>query len=341
MTTSVTEEPVTLQSIRVRDDWEFAQLYWSEETGRVFIVSGWGSWSYTWPPAHIGGDGSLRSFLTQIHQDYAGGKFLAGSYMVYSSERTRHRVMAELDSLEKEGGSELDFFEERELLEDEIESFDHWFFVTKLPDASQFRGRRTQPCFLSVLGAYMASSPKACSAGGFTVMIGRLFLSPRAPSMAGSRLSRSLHTLWEAMAMKNETIKNPTGYITSRDYRRLWDLAQRRSVVCLLDHEENRIVAQTIWIRGSLSVSGRGRYLNAETCREFVRIAKAAGLEWLVPNRSRSSVRTYFAHIAYHLGDALSAGLGLLASFFAVDETRGGCWEAFKDGWKRGGSHEP
>ena len=49
-------------------------------------------------------------------------------------------------------------------------------------------------------------------------------------------------------------------------------------------------------------------------------------------------MKRYLAHLAYHLGDALSAGLGLiLAPFFVhpVDDNVGYS-EAFRNGWRRG-----
>ena len=49
-------------------------------------------------------------------------------------------------------------------------------------------------------------------------------------------------------------------------------------------------------------------------------------------------MKPYLAHLAYHLGDAISAGLGLILAPFFVHPVDGRttCSEAFRNGWRRG-----
>lgn len=79
-------------------------------------------------------------------------------------------------------------------------------------------------------------------------------------------------------------------YPTSRDYAELWRRAQRESLLCIVDWQECRDVAQTIvtFIDEpellSLQVSGRGTcYLHAESPEELAANAARINLEWIVP----------------------------------------------------------
>ena len=72
------------------------------------------------------------------------------------------------------------------------------------------------------------------------------------------------------------TIHQISGYETSRDYERLTDEMQRRSVVCIVDsYEDCRDIAQTIYSESkhgpTWSISCRGtQYVWADTRERFV-----------------------------------------------------------------------
>lgn len=98
--------------------------------------------------------------------------------------------------------------------------------------------------------------------------------------------------------MNDNVIRDLAGYTTSRDYRELWELAQRQSVVCIVDSSCRprpvyRLVAQTITARdGLVSVRSRGTgYADSIGTSEqldgvevFVRECQDVHLEWIVPN---------------------------------------------------------
>jgi len=108
--------------------------------------------------------------------------------------------------------------------------------------------------------------------------------------------------------VNDDLVRDLSGYTMSRDYRRLWNLAQVQSVVCVVDYGGGaqrdldadpyvcRDVAHTIchssWTPSgerapSVNVSARGIcYVGAmpeEGVEGFVRQAEAANLEWIVP----------------------------------------------------------
>lgn len=88
----------------------------------------------------------------------------------------------------------------------------------------------------------------------------------------------------------SEIIRDISGYTTSRDYAKLWELAQKQSVVCVVDFdwrdgEVSRDVAHTIWSGRYLQVSCRGvTYADGDSLADFERSARRSNLEWLVPN---------------------------------------------------------
>lgn len=81
------------------------------------------------------------------------------------------------------------------------------------------------------------------------------------------------------------TIHQISGYETSRDYERLADEMQRRSVVCIVDsYGDCRDIAKTIYSesrRGpEWKISCRGtEYLWADTRQQFVRQCAALNVE--------------------------------------------------------------
>ncbi len=78
-----------------------------------------------------------------------------------------------------------------------------------------------------------------------------------------------------------------TGYITSTDYSRLWELAKSQSIICICDHGENnsRDVAHTISAIGGCQISERGIcFVQASSLIDFIEQCQGCNLEWIEPN---------------------------------------------------------
>ena len=82
-------------------------------------------------------------------------------------------------------------------------------------------------------------------------------------------------------------------YSTSRDYRRLWELAHDHSIVCMVDyepviHDIYRDIATTRyfpeWSPSMMLVISRGvNHVLAESIEEFIAKCEDCNLEWLQP----------------------------------------------------------
>jgi hypothetical protein len=82
-------------------------------------------------------------------------------------------------------------------------------------------------------------------------------------------------------------------YQTSRDYRKLWELAHIASIICILDMQLGkpntcRDIALTThspdWSPEVVQVGARGiGYVWAESIEEFIAQCQASRLEWLIP----------------------------------------------------------
>ena len=82
-------------------------------------------------------------------------------------------------------------------------------------------------------------------------------------------------------------------YSTSRDYRRLWELAHDHSIVCFVDclpgnPKTGRVVATTKhskeWNPDVIAVCSRGTgHIWAESIEEFIAQCEHCNLEWLQP----------------------------------------------------------
>ena len=82
-------------------------------------------------------------------------------------------------------------------------------------------------------------------------------------------------------------------YSTSRDYRRLWELAHDHSIVCFVDYlpgisETCRDVAATghsgEWDSNVIQVSSRGiGRIWADSIEQFIAQCERCNLEWLQP----------------------------------------------------------
>jgi hypothetical protein len=77
-----------------------------------------------------------------------------------------------------------------------------------------------------------------------------------------------------------------TGYRTSRNYSRLWELAKAQSIICLCDFPGGaRDVAHTIADSQSCQVSERGTcFVSASSFSDFSEQCRACHLEWIEPN---------------------------------------------------------
>ena len=82
-------------------------------------------------------------------------------------------------------------------------------------------------------------------------------------------------------------------YSTSRDYRRLWELAHDHSIVCVVDYEPGipvtcRDIATTGYSKECnpdvVKVSSRGiGHIWAESIEQFIAQCEHCNLEWLQP----------------------------------------------------------
>ncbi|GAF99920.1 unnamed protein product, partial [marine sediment metagenome] len=77
-------------------------------------------------------------------------------------------------------------------------------------------------------------------------------------------------------------ITNITGYKTSKDYERLYELAQLQSVVCITDYSDNlRDICQTLYHDGITELSARGTsYVYARSLDGFVKQCQKNNVEW-------------------------------------------------------------
>jgi hypothetical protein len=81
-----------------------------------------------------------------------------------------------------------------------------------------------------------------------------------------------------------------TGYTTSKDYKLLFELMQKTSVICIIDYdfsdltEPSRDIAKTAYKDGDYQIGARGiSYLWAETKDEFVRYCERQNVEFIPP----------------------------------------------------------
>lgn len=79
------------------------------------------------------------------------------------------------------------------------------------------------------------------------------------------------------------------GYQTSRDYRKLWELAHIVSIICIVDFDHGdantcRDIARTIYSPDwSPELVQVGAYVWAESIEQFIAQCQARNLEWLIP----------------------------------------------------------
>ena len=88
-------------------------------------------------------------------------------------------------------------------------------------------------------------------------------------------------------------------YQTSRDYCKLWELAQMASIICIVDMEPGkpntcRDIARTThsadWSPKLVQVGARGiGYVWAESIEEFIAQCQVRRLEWLIPPQAETT----------------------------------------------------
>ncbi len=81
-------------------------------------------------------------------------------------------------------------------------------------------------------------------------------------------------------------IRTLNNYQLSKDYETLYELAQKQSVVCIVDYDSCRDVCQTLYISGSncIEICSRGHcYIFAENVEEFKALCEHLNIEWIVP----------------------------------------------------------
>jgi hypothetical protein len=91
-------------------------------------------------------------------------------------------------------------------------------------------------------------------------------------------------------------VKDSSGYAGSRDYARLAELAKVTSVICIVDFEDMRDVAQTIYTGDSRFdcwyVSARGHcYASSTDLKSFIARCTKVNLEFLEPDMERVVAR--------------------------------------------------
>ena len=75
-----------------------------------------------------------------------------------------------------------------------------------------------------------------------------------------------------------------TNYNTSRDYELLFELMQKSSIVCIVDYNFARDVAQTLCREGDYQICVRGMgYIWTDKKEEFLKDCKAYNVEFVVP----------------------------------------------------------
>lgn len=82
-----------------------------------------------------------------------------------------------------------------------------------------------------------------------------------------------------------------TGYETSRDYEKLADLMQSQSVICIVDYDECRDVAKTMFEklqtgRAVWQISTRGTcYIYVWSIDGFMKQCKHLNVEFIIPSK--------------------------------------------------------
>lgn len=98
-------ESITMNSLVGRHKGEWVRLSWSDQTGRVWINSSYGDWSYCWNSI---GNRTLAQFLASLDWHYMGKKMLGAAIDVPDDQETAKYVMKEICRMRREGEIEVD-----------------------------------------------------------------------------------------------------------------------------------------------------------------------------------------------------------------------------------------
>lgn len=94
--------------------------------------------------------------------------------------------------------------------------------------------------------------------------------------------------------MKSWKVKRDLkGYATSREYEKLYDLAKKQSVACIVNYggTECRDIAQTIASHGEVQITARGiAYVYANNRKDFAAQCKRENVEFIVPKGFKGKV---------------------------------------------------
>lgn len=145
--TKITE--TTFKEIFVRNEnYAWCRLLLEESTGRVVIISDYGSWTYCW--SHIG-EKTLEEFLAQLDRDYMGHKMLGVHSEVIDEDATQEAIKQEIFKQRRVGSfsrdearAEYSFLQE---LTDGCVDFNGWASNTAIDDCYEYQRRCINPCW--------------------------------------------------------------------------------------------------------------------------------------------------------------------------------------------------
>lgn len=83
-----------------------------------------------------------------------------------------------------------------------------------------------------------------------------------------------------------KVVNEITGYLTSRSYDTLWDLAKNQSIICICRWRDTHLrdICQTVWNGTLMEISARGTaYVWADTLEYFTEQCKRYDVEWVLP----------------------------------------------------------
>lgn len=139
---------VTVTDIQTWDNGEWCRLAIEEETGRIWITSSYGDWSFCFTHR---GERSIYRFLAGCNDpDYLAGKLMGARSQVFDIERTVAGIRECILEMRRDGDLEKDEARHEWELADDIAgwgSFDFWLRETFLDDAFNYQCMKLDPQF--------------------------------------------------------------------------------------------------------------------------------------------------------------------------------------------------
>ena len=137
---------VTFTEISAQASGAWCRLLLEESTGRVQLISSWGTYSYRW--TSIGGQ-TLTQFLADCDSDYLGSKFLGTEISVSDETESAKFILERIVEMRRSGALLSDDAREeydlaKQLLHGVI-SWDEWRSDTTLSDAWEYRMTKINP----------------------------------------------------------------------------------------------------------------------------------------------------------------------------------------------------